>query len=165
MSGRISATLSYRKAINGLVGAVSHKQNFNKMGIFDFFSSKTDKEKLSHIKMLVVLAMADGKVEKNELAAISTVCSREGVSASEIKNILENPESIDFVPPTIEEKKLRYLKDMCLLMMADRNIDENEIAICKLTAEALGYRHEVIDAMVDGIINDLRAKMEEINGL
>jgi len=129
------------------------------MGIFDFFSSKTDKEKLSHIKALVALAMADGKVEKSELAAIAAVCSREGVSENEIKRILENPESVDFVPPTSDGKRIQYLKDMCLVMMSDGNIDKNEIVVCKLTAEALGFRHEVIDKIVIDVIDELKAKM------
>jgi len=72
------------------------------MGIFNFFSSKSDKQKLSHIKSLIALAMADGKVEKSELAAIAAVCSREGIEESEIKNLLDNPESVDFVPPPDE---------------------------------------------------------------
>lgn len=129
------------------------------MGIFDFFSSKSDKQKLSHIKSLVALAMADGKVEKSELAAIAAVCSREGVSESEIKNFLDNPDSVDFVPPTDHQTKVQYLKDMCALMMIDGNIDKNEVVLCKLTAEALGFRHEVIDAMVSDIIDDLKEKM------
>jgi uncharacterized tellurite resistance protein B-like protein len=128
------------------------------MGIFDFFSSKSDKQKLSHIKSLIALAMADGKVEKSELAAIAAVCSREGIDESEIKKLLDNPDSVDFVPPTDHMTKVQYLKDMCALMMIDGNIDKNEVVVCKLTAEALGFRHEVIDAMVKDIIDDLKDK-------
>ncbi len=129
------------------------------MGIFNFFSSKSDKQKLSHIKSLIALAMADGKVEKSELAAIAAVCSREGIEESEIKNLLDNPESVDFVPPTDHQTKVQYLKDMCALMMIDGNIDKNEVVVCKLTAEALGFRHEVIDAMVSDIIDELKVNM------
>ncbi len=46
-------------------------------------------------------------------------------------------------------------------MMIDGNIDKNEIAVCKLTAEAMGYRHEVIDAMVTDIIEELKANIGE----
>ena len=129
------------------------------MGIFNFFSSKSDKQKLSHIKSLIALAMADGKVEKSELAAIAAVCSREGVSESEIQNLLENPDTVDFVPPTDHQTKVQYLKDMCALMMIDGNIDKNEVVVCKLTAEALGFRHEVIDAMVADIIEEIKNNM------
>ena len=131
------------------------------MGIFDFFSSKTDREKLSHIKELVALAMVDGKVEKSELAAIAAVCSREGISESEIKKFLDNPDSVDFVQPKSDHQRLLYLRDMCALMMVDGNIDENEFVLCKMAAESLGFRHEIVDAMVMDIINELKAKIEE----
>jgi len=36
---------------------------------------------------------------------------------------------------------------------------KNEMVICKMTAEALGYRHEVIDAMILDIIADLSKKV------
>jgi uncharacterized tellurite resistance protein B-like protein len=104
--------------------------------------------------------MADGKVEKSELASIAAVCSREGISDSDFKKCLENPESIEFVAPKDDKTRLRYLTDMVLLMMSDGNIDENEMGICKMTAEALGYRHEVIDAMILDIIADLSKKVK-----
>jgi len=44
-------------------------------------------------------------------------------------------------------------------MMIDGNIDKNEVVVCKLTAEALGFRHEVIDAMVSDIIDELKVNM------
>ena len=126
------------------------------MGIFDLFRSKSERQKLSHLKALVALSLADGTVEKSELAAIAAICQREGISESDLKKCLENPESIDFVPPTDHATKVRYLQDMVCLMMCDGNIDDNEFAVCKLTAEALGFRHEIIDAMILDIIAELQ---------
>jgi uncharacterized tellurite resistance protein B-like protein len=130
------------------------------MNIFDLFSSKDKRAKLSHLKNLIVLTMADGKIEKSELASIAAVCSREDISDSDFKKCLENPESIEFIAPKDDKTRLRYLTDMVLLMMSDGNIDENEMVICKMTAEALGYRHEVIDAMILDIMADLSKKVK-----
>lgn len=44
-------------------------------------------------------------------------------------------------------------------MMCDGNIDKNEFVLCKFTAETLGFKHKVIDAMVLDIINDFKSKM------
>lgn len=130
------------------------------MSIFDFFSSKDKRAKLSHLKNLVALSMADGKVEKSELAAIAAVCSREGLTEDDLQKCLNNPNSINFVPPTDDKTRLRYIQDMVLLMMSDGDIDEKEMLVCKLTAEALGYKHEVIDAMLIGIIADLKERID-----
>lgn len=126
------------------------------MSIFDIFCSRTKLERLSHIKNLVALSMADGKFEKSELLAIAAICSREGVDEREIERCIKDPSSIDFYPPSDDNKKNQYLKDMVCLMMCDGNIDKTELVVCKLTAEALGFKNEVIDAMIMDIIDELR---------
>lgn len=103
--------------------------------------------------------LADGKIEKQELASIAAVCSREGLTKADLKRCLESPESIDFVPPANDLQRIQYLKDMVLLMMSDCNIDENEMLVCKMTAEALGFKHEVIDAMILNIIAELKKEL------
>ena len=54
------------------------------------------------------------------------------------------------------EQRVVYLKDMVLLMMCDGDIDDRELALCKATAIALGFKHEVIDAMIMDIIEDIK---------
>lgn len=80
------------------------------MGIFNFFSSKEKRAKLSHLKSLLTLSLADGKIEKSELAAIAAVCSREGLTDSDLQRCIENPDSINFVPPTDDLTRFQYLK-------------------------------------------------------
>ncbi len=135
------------------------------MGILDFFSSKNKRAKLSHLKALVALSMADGKVQKSELVAIAAICSREGLNEDDLQKCLNNPDSVDFVPPTDDNTRLRYLKDMVLLMMSDGDIDKNEYVVCKLTAEALGYKHEIINAMLVDIIAELKKVLNDNNFL
>ena len=137
-------------------------QHYNTtMGIFDMFRSKSKREELGHLKSLLALAAADGKVEKTEILAIAAICSREGITESELKRCLENPESIPYVKPTDDNTKIQYLKDMVGLMMVDGNINDNEMSLCKLTAELLGFRAEVIDAMILDIIVEFKKKMNE----
>ena len=129
------------------------------MNILKFFESTEKREKLSHIKSLIVLAMADGIVQESELAAIAAVAARENISEKDLQRCIENPKSIDFLPPSDNKTKLNYLRDMVLLMMSDGDIDKKEMLVCKMTAEALGYRHEVIEALILDIIADLKSEM------
>lgn len=127
------------------------------MGILNWFKRNDDnKEKLSHLKNLIALSMADGKLEKAELAAISAVISREGMTQEDLERCINNPKSIEFVPPTSNSTKIQHLKDMVYLMMADGNIDDNEVMVCKITAEMLGFKHEVIDAIVFDTIEEIK---------
>lgn len=129
------------------------------MGFWDLFTSKEKKAKLSHLKNLVVLSLADGKVEKTELAAIASVMSREGLTEDDLQKCLENPGDIKFVAPDTDATKLRYISDMVMLMMVDGDLDDKEFVLCKATAEALGYRHEVVDAMILGIVAKIKESL------
>ncbi len=126
------------------------------MGLFDLFRSREDREKLSHLRNLIVLAMADGKVEKAELAAIAAMCSREGLTEKDFNKCIDDPKSIDFVVPSDDYVKLQHLRDMVLLMMCDGNINDEEMKVCKAAADALGFKTEIIDALIKDIIDEIR---------
>lgn len=126
------------------------------MSFIDLFKSRESREKLSHFRNLVLLAHADGKLTKSEMAALAIVMAREGITESDLERCVKNPKGIKFIPPQTLEQQVTYLKDMVLLMMCDGEIDEREMALCKATAIALGFEHEVIDAIIMDIIADIK---------
>lgn len=124
--------------------------------MFNLFSSRKKQVKLSHLKSLVAMAMADGKVLKSELTTIAMICKREGLTDGDLQKCLKSPDSIEFTPPRDTETRLLYLRDMILVMMCDGDIDSNELHGCKLAAGALGFKPQIVEAMIGDIINDLR---------
>lgn len=130
------------------------------MSFFDLFKSRENREKLSHLKNLVAIAYADGKLEKSELAAIAVVMEARGINPDYLERCIKNPKGIDFVIPESYEKRLEYVKDMVFLMMVDGSIHEREMNICKLTAAFLGIGPEIINDMVSEIISNLTSSME-----
>ena len=125
------------------------------MSFFDLFKSRESREKLSHLKNLVAVAYADGKIEQTEMAALAAIMAREGLTPEDFERCVKNPKSIQFLPPESFEDCVDYLEDMVALMMCDGDIDDRELAICKATAIALGFKHEIIDALILKIIDDL----------
>ena len=126
------------------------------MSFIDLFKSRESREKLSHLKNLVAVAFADGKLEDNEMAALATVMARDGLTPSDLERCIKKPQGIKFLPPETPVQRVVYLKDMVLLMMCDGNIDDKELALCKATAIALGFKHEGIDTMIMDIIADIQ---------
>ena len=114
---------------------------------------------MSHLRNLIAVAFADGKIEDSELASIAIVMSREGMTENDLERCMKHPKGITFTQPSTDEERLRYLTDMVLVMMSDGDIDHNEMMLCKATAIALGYRHEIIDALILKIITDLKNVM------
>lgn len=126
------------------------------MSFIDLFKSRESRGKLSHLKNLVAVAFADGKLEDNEMAALATVMARDGLTPSDLERCIKKPKGIKFLPPETPGQRAVYLKDMVLLMMCDGDIDDRELVLCKATAIALGFKHEVVDAMIMDIIADIK---------
>jgi len=125
------------------------------MGILDLFDSRDKKKRLSHIKNLIALASADGHVDDEELALIFKIGSEIGLTREELNRIISRPESINFIAPSSFRERIEQLYDMVLVMMIDGEIHKNEVAFCKFIAMRLGFRPEVIDAIVNEVIESI----------
>ena len=119
-----------------------------------------EKQRLGQLKNLVMLASADGRFTDSEMAVLLAVASREQISPEEFDRLMEDPDSVNIVLPEDEDSKLAYLRDMVAMMMIDGELDEQELAICKLYAIALGYRGSIVDGMIAGVIDSLDAADE-----
>lgn len=114
-----------------------------------------NQQRLGQLKNLVMLAAADGHLTDSELAVVLAVASRENITPEEFDQVLDNPDSVTIALPEDEDTKLAYLRDMVALMMIDGELDEQEMAICKIYAMALGYRGSIVDGMIAGIVESL----------
>jgi uncharacterized tellurite resistance protein B-like protein len=121
-------------------------------------NANQEQQRLGQLKNLVMLASADERFTDSELAVLLAVASRENISPEEFNRVMENPDSVDIVLPEDEDTKLAYLRDMIAMMMIDGELDEEEMAICKLYAMALGYQGSIVDGMIAGVIDSLDAE-------
>jgi uncharacterized tellurite resistance protein B-like protein len=119
-----------------------------------------EQQRLGQLKNLVMLAAADGQVTDSELAVLLAVASRENITPDEFNKVIEDPDSVKIELPEDEETKLSYLRDMVAMMMVDGELDEQELAICKIYAMALGYRSSIVDGMIAGVVDKLDAAQE-----
>lgn len=124
----------------------------------DTKNDNKDQQRLGQLKNLVMLATADGRFTDSELAVLLAVASRENITPEEFNRVMEDPDSITIDLPDDEDTKLAYLRDMVAMMMVDGELDEQELAICKIYAMALGYRTSIIDGMIAGVIDNLDAE-------
>ena len=117
-----------------------------------------DQERLGQLKNLVMLASADERITDSEMAVLIAVATRENLTPEEFNKVMDDPDSVNITLPEDEETKLAYLRDMVAMMMIDGELDEQELAICKLYAMALGYRGSIVDGMIAGVIDQLDAE-------
>lgn len=71
------------------------------------------KKLLSHIRNLVALSYADGKFSDEERQYVANVANEAGLTAEEMKQIIDDPESIRFIMPANDIEKIEHLlKDL-----------------------------------------------------
>ena len=117
--------------------------------------------KRAAVLSLVMLAAADDRLTDSEMAVLLAVASRENITPEEFNRVMEDPDSVNIQLPEDEDTKLAYLRDMVAMMMIDGELDEHELAICKLYAMALGYRGIIVDGMIAGVIESLDDAAQE----
>jgi len=106
------------------------------------------------------LACIDGSLDEIELKLISRIAKKGGLKDTELKRIIERPESIAFLVPTNQAEKIEQIYDMVLVMMADGEIHEREVRFCKGTAIKLGINQIVVDLIVKNVIDMITKGLE-----
>ena len=123
------------------------------MSFWDIFQSSEKKKRLSHIRNIIAVMTADGKVQPEELVLLVKIGKRWGISEREIRRILNNPSSIKlYVPKSIKER-VQQMLEMTMMMMVDGKIDATEMMICKVAAVQLGFKPAIVDKMIKDIID------------
>lgn len=114
----------------------------------EFFMSKDDKRRQSHIRLLFAAALADGKLDKAEEAMLARIAQREGLSAKEYQDII-NKKHINYTAPEDKETKRKYLIDLACIIMADGKIAPEEINVLQNIAKGFGFSLEEVKGIID----------------
>ena len=108
---------------------------------------------MSHVRNLVALAYADGKFSDEERQYVANVATEVGMTADEMKQIINDPDGIRFIMPENDIEKIEQLYDLILLMMIDGDLNENEMIFCRAMAIKMKIPYQVVDEMVAKVIN------------
>ena len=119
--------------------------------MFKFFESSEKKLIKSHLRHLVRLAMSDGHVSKEEADFIKQIASKNDVSASELKEIMTNPTSVEIVIPSNNDERFDQIFDLVNLMMKDGEVLDAEMEFCAELANRLGFRQVIVGVLVGKI--------------
>lgn len=121
------------------------------MGLLNIFKADHDGVRRSHIKNLISVAMADGRLDREEWDLVVAIARLLGMSDQEIEVIRQNPENVKFVAPKKYEDKVQQIHDLVALITIDGEINERELAVCR----KISLRLDILPQMVDDIISQI----------
>jgi uncharacterized tellurite resistance protein B-like protein len=115
-----------------------------------------DKTDASHIKNLIEMAAADGRLHESEKELLKTLARRYGISESHLSEIQNNPNKVELKVPKNERKKFQQLYDLIYMMGIDNHIHNNEADLAKTLAIKFGYKPEIARELVDVISENIK---------
>lgn len=122
------------------------------MGLFSVFQNNEKKKNKSYIKNLLEVAIADGKLDESELNVIINIAANFDITKDEVLSIKDHHPTIEFTPPSSYSAKVRLLEDLVKIMIADKQIDEKEVKICKDLAMKLDIAPFIVDELIQSSI-------------
>ncbi len=112
-------------------------------------------QQLDHLKNLVIMAAADGRLTEQEIALLVDRCTSLGLAEEDLEK------AIDFA--LSGEAKLRFpvdraqqdqmLTDLIRMMAADGKLSETEKRLFALAAAKMGIEKSELDTLIDHLVN------------
>ena len=120
------------------------------------FESKKTKRIKTHLKNLIVLALADGNISAEELEILKRVGKKVGLNESDIKSFIGNPTSLKIELPDNDAERFDQIYELVQMMMADGKIHDEEMEFCVDVATKLGFRKAIVGIVVRKIVVGLQ---------
>jgi hypothetical protein len=98
-----------------------------------------------------MLAEADDKDHPNETSFINNVAGRLGLGLSDIEDIETNPKELTLQMPKTPINRMTLMYDMLWLMKIDGSVVSKEKELVLEIGLRLGFRHEMIQELIDTI--------------
>jgi len=124
------------------------------MNLFNIFSNNEKARNKSHIKNLIEVAIADGKIDESEFELIVEIASKYDISKAEAIAIRDNQSEIEFYPRSNYKAKVTWVEDLVNVLLADKVIEENELRVCKELAKKLKLSEYLVDDLINTVLNN-----------
>ena len=108
----------------------------------------TPQKKLAFFQNLVLVAVADGRLEEHEQDFLLQLGNRIGLTAADVRPLADNLGVLSFVVPADGPQKTLELQTLVQMMLQDGQMDTREYDLCLDYARRVGYSKQLLDDMV-----------------
>ena len=108
----------------------------------------TQQKKLSFFQNLVLIAAADGVLDKSEGEFLLQIGKKLGLTSEDVQPIADNLDVLSFVVASEGMQRTLELQTLVQMMLQDGQIDPREYGLCMEYANRIGYSKDILDDMV-----------------
>ncbi len=127
-----------------------------------FFEYQYLNYKKQHLKNLVAIAYADGKLHPSERSLLYTVGEKYGLKGWQIAKIIENQAPLEVKVPEDLNQRLDQIYDLVKMMLADDIIEKSEMRLCEHVTVNYGFKKELIKTILL-LINKGKSSLKDWN--
>src|SRR5258708_27791160 len=110
----------------------------------------------SHMKNLIEMAAVDGNFDQIEYDLLKKIAKNNNISESQLKEIRNNPQGIQFELPTDKRERFHQFYDLVHMMSVDNSIHPEEMKLCGLYAVKFEYKRERAQELIDTIQSNIK---------
>ncbi|MFZ4400070.1 MAG: hypothetical protein ACOYO1_08560 [Bacteroidales bacterium] len=125
---------------------------------FDHLGKKQDKE---HFQHLISIAIADGIIDSTETEMLHRFGRKMGFTEPEIEDLLESSRKLVYNPPYEFFKRFEQVYEIIKMVLADGNIDKNEMRLANSLATKSGFTESEIPKLLVLLISGIREGKDE----
>lgn len=115
-----------------------------------------DKLLQSHFLGLYCMVLADGIIEATELETLYRIGTENyGLSPEEINHAIKEA-GTSFIEPQSMRDKIRFLHDMCCIVLADNKIDESELVLLRKYVIKMGFLPEHVEEIISFMLENVK---------
>jgi len=103
------------------------------------------------MKNLIEMAAADGTFADVEYDLLKSIAKRNNISESQLKEIRNNPATVQFEVPNDKGEKFSQLYDLVHMMSIDATVHEEERKLSNLFAIKFGYPKNKVEEIIQVI--------------
>lgn len=123
-------------------------------------NGKKRKKYLNHLSYVAHMAKADKGHDLKEKEFFAYLAEKFDVGPKTAKEIFENPDEVNLKKPQFHDERRQVLMDVLTVMVINKEISENELAVCRKFSEFLGFNSKSVEQTANGL---LRYSKGEIN--
>ncbi|MBY0424075.1 MAG: TerB family tellurite resistance protein [Cytophagales bacterium] len=116
--------------------------------MFELFTNEKIRRKKNHLINLIALSKADGNIDINEKMLLYKVGERNGFTASQVEDLIGKSLKATITRPESNEERFSQVFDVVELMLADGQVDEDELDFAIDYASKLGFKKEIVGVLV-----------------
>lgn len=120
-----------------------------------WFADAPDAQKHAAVHALIAVATGDGILKPEEKTAIAAACERLGVHSIDVAAALASrmPDRVD--PPKDPRARMQLMLDCAAVMVADKRIDDRELAVLLMVGRSLGFTAAQIGDLASNVAQAL----------